>query len=120
MRQLGPGMELTKVYLIHEGTDKEDAAAGAAQTIFRRQRIGNLIRIETRTLVRDGKDQRLPGVFKAHRDLPGGIVLVAVEDCIHRSLAHGHGDVEPLVFVQACFLGQFLRGCFDLADAFHS
>ena len=34
-RQLGSGMQLTKVYLIHERTDKEDAAAGAAQTLAR-------------------------------------------------------------------------------------
>jgi hypothetical protein len=29
-RQLGSGMQLSKVYLIHEGADEEDAAAGAA------------------------------------------------------------------------------------------
>jgi hypothetical protein len=29
-RQFGSGMQLSKVYLIHERTDQEDAAAGSA------------------------------------------------------------------------------------------
>src|SRR5215472_7800529 len=32
--QLGARMQLSKVYLIHEGADEEDSAAGAAQKVF--------------------------------------------------------------------------------------
>ena len=45
-RQFGPGIQLSKVYLIHEGTDKEDAAAGSAEQVFLGQRVGNLLRDE--------------------------------------------------------------------------
>ena len=54
-RQFGSGMQLSKVYLIHEGADKEDAAAGAAQKIFRRQGVGQRLRVEAFALVGDGK-----------------------------------------------------------------
>ena len=34
--------ELTEVDLIHEGADEEDAAASAAQEIFRSERVGEV------------------------------------------------------------------------------
>ena len=34
-------MQLAKVYLIHEGPDKKDATAGAAQEVFRGERVGS-------------------------------------------------------------------------------
>src|ERR1039458_4123833 len=53
-RQLGSGMQLSKVHLIHEGTDKEDATAGAAQEIFRRQRVGKRLRGQDRQRAASG------------------------------------------------------------------
>ncbi len=50
-RQLGPRMQLSEVYLIHERPDEEDAAAGAAQKIFRRQGIGKGGGIQSLALV---------------------------------------------------------------------
>ena len=55
--QFGSGVQLTKVDLIHERTDEEDAAAGAAQEILRGQGIGKRRRIDALALVRDGEDQ---------------------------------------------------------------
>ena len=63
--------------------------------------------------------QRFAGVFKAGGDLLGGVVFVAVEDGVDGGLAHGHGDVEALVLIQAGLGGQFLGGGFHLADALH-
>jgi len=50
-RNFSTGVQLTKVYLIHEGSDKKDAAASAAKQIFRCQRIGNLLRIKALPLI---------------------------------------------------------------------
>ena len=50
-RQLGSWMQLSKVYLIHEGTDEEDAAAATAQQVFRRQGVRKRLRVEAPALV---------------------------------------------------------------------
>ena len=52
-RQLGARVQLSKVYLIHEGSDKEDAAASAAQKVLRGQRVGKFVRIYPFSLVGD-------------------------------------------------------------------
>src|SRR5260370_27577165 len=54
-RQFGSRMQLPKVYLIHEGADEEDAAAGAAQEVLRCKWIGKGIRIEAFALIGDDK-----------------------------------------------------------------
>ena len=54
--QFRAGMQLPKVYLIHEGLDEKDAATRTAKDIFRGQGIGDLVRIEPRALVRDADD----------------------------------------------------------------
>jgi len=68
-RQLGARIQLSKVYLIHEGTNKEDSAAGAAQQIFRSQGVWNCVGIEASALIGDFKDERRAGVFQADGDL---------------------------------------------------
>src|SRR5580704_15279880 len=45
--KFGPGMQLAKVYLIHERFDEEDAAAGTAEDIFRGEWVGNVGGIKT-------------------------------------------------------------------------
>ncbi len=70
-------------------------------------------------LVGDGEYQVLAGVFKAHRNLPGGVVLVAVKDGVYSRLAHRHGHMESFFLVQACFGGQFFCCCLHFADALH-
>src|SRR5580698_2442211 len=49
-------MQLAKVYLIHEGSDQEDAPAGAAQDVFGGEGIGQVVGIESGTLVGDADD----------------------------------------------------------------
>src|ERR1017187_6188080 len=97
-RQLGPGMQLSKVYLIHKRTDKEDAPPCAAQQVFLREGIGHRFRNETVTLVRNGNYQRLASLLKTDCDLPRWVVLVAVQDGVYRSLPHRHGHVKSFVF----------------------
>ncbi len=118
-RQLGSGMELTKVYLIHERTDQEDPPPGAAQKIFRCQWIGKRVRVKPLALVGNDKNKRRACVFKARYDLFGGVVIVAVEHGIYSSFAYRHGHTKALVLVQAGLLGQLVRGSFHLANAFH-
>src|ERR1035437_1293979 len=50
-------MQLAKVYLIHEGSDEEDAPAGAAEDVFRGEGVGDVAGVEARTLVYDADDQ---------------------------------------------------------------
>lgn len=117
--QFGSGMELTKVYLIHEGADEEDATAGAAEEIFRGEWVGQGFGVEAFALVGDGDDERRAVVLKAGGDVLGGVVVVAVEDGVNGGLAHGHGEAESLVFVEARLGGKLFGGGFDFADAFH-
>src|SRR5580693_6229845 len=73
-RQFGSRMQLPKVYLIHEGADEEDAAAGAAQEVLRCKGIGKGIRIEAFALIGNDKDEVGAGVFKGGGDLLAGVV----------------------------------------------
>jgi hypothetical protein len=118
-RQLSSRVQLSKVYLIHEGADEKDATAGAAEKIFRRERIGQMVGIEAVALVGDGKDKVSSGVFESHVDHPRRIVLVAVQNGVYRSLAHRHHHVEALVFIQAGFGGDPFGSRFHFAYAFH-
>src|ERR1017187_3973749 len=115
--QFGAGMQLSKVYLIHEGADKEDAAPSAAQKVFRGQRVGKGVRIEALALVSNGDDECGAGVLKGGGDFFGGVVLVAMEHGIDGGFAGGHGYMEALVLVQTGLTGQLFRGSFNLADA---
>lgn len=117
--QFCSGFELTEVDLIHEGADEEDAAASAAQEIFRSERIGEVFPVHSLALVGDGEDERFSVVFEAGGDLFGGVVVVAVKDGIDGGLAHGHGDAETFFFVNASVFGQLVRGGFNFADALH-
>jgi len=111
--------ELTEVDLIHEGADEEDAAASAAQEIFRSERVGEVFPVHALALVGDGEDERFSVVFEAGGDLFGGVVVVAVKDGIDGGLAHGHGDAETFFFVNASVFGQLVCGGFNFADALH-
>ena len=117
--QLGSWMQLSKVYLIHEGTDKEDATASATEQVFRGEGVGQCIGIQTLALVGDGEDEGRAGVFKAYGDQFGGVVVVAVQYGIYGSLADCHGEMEAFVLIQAGFRGHFLCDSFYFADAFH-
>ena len=109
-RQLGPGVQLSKVYLIHQRPDEKDAAAGAAEKVFLSQRIGDFLGIEARALVGDGDLQVLAGIFERNLDLPGGVVLVAVQHRVNGGFAHRHGDMKALVLVETCLNGHLVGG----------
>src|ERR1035437_111273 len=118
-RQLGSGMQLSEVYLIHEGSDQEDAAPRAAKQVLRGQRVGKRLRVQSFALVSDGNHQRRAGVFKAGGDLFGGGGFVAVQNGVYRGLARPHRHMEAFVLVQAGLGCQFLRRRLNLRDAFH-
>jgi len=77
-RQFRSGMQLPEVYLIHEGPDQEQAAACAAQQVFRSQRVGQCFGVQPFALVGDGDDQSRSVVLKFGRDSLGRVVLVAM------------------------------------------
>jgi hypothetical protein len=118
-RQLGSRMQLTKVYLIHHGADEEDAAAGAAEQVFRVAGVGELFGVDAAALIGDYEDEVAAGVLVGERDVLVGVVLVAVQDGVDGGFADGHGDVETGVLIQPGLGGEFLRHRFDLADAIH-
>ena len=117
---LRAGVQFSKVYLIHEGADEEDAAAGAAHEVFGRQRIGQGVGVEAFALIADLDDEGFAVVLKARGDLFGRVVVVAVQDGIHGRLPHRHGQAESLVFVDAGLLGELLGCGLDFAHALHS
>ena len=104
-REFSAGLELTKVDLIHEGADEEDAAASAAKKIFGCERIGQVFPIDAFTLVGDRKDKGFAVVLKAGCDLLGRVVVVAMKDGIDGCFADGHRNAEALVFVDARLRG---------------
>ena len=115
--QFSSGMQLLEVYLIHEGTNEEDAAAGSAQKILRRQRVGERVRVQSFALVGDANHQRFAGIFKGGGDALFGIVGVAVEHSVDRCFPDRHGDAKDLVFVDAGFLGHLFGGLLNFIDA---
>src|SRR5271154_3928740 len=80
--QLSSGMQLLEVYLIHERSNEEDAAAGAAQKILRSQGGGQRFRI----------------------------IRVAVEHRVDGRFPNCHRNLENFVFVYARLLGHLLGG----------
>ncbi len=72
-RQLGSGIQLSKMYLIHKGSHEEDAAPRAAQQVFWSQRIRKGIRVQPLALVGDDDHQRRAVVLKAGEYLLGEV-----------------------------------------------
>jgi len=118
-RQFRTRMQLSKVYLIQEGSDEEDAASGAAEEIFGGEGVGNLFWIEAFAFVGDGDDEGFAVVLEAGADLLGGIVAVAVEDGVDGCFADGHGYAKAFVLVEAGGLCELLGGGLDLGHAIH-
>src|SRR5579875_1067643 len=79
-RQLGSGMQLPEVYLIHKGANEEDAAAGAAQQVLGSQRIGESGGVESFAFIRDADHKVRAGIFEG-----GGHAFVRAE---HLSMQH--------------------------------
>ena len=48
-----------------------------------------------------------------------GIVFVAVQNRVYSGFAHGHSEVETLIFVQTGLFSQFVRGSLHRTDALH-
>ena len=109
--------ELPKVYLIHEGSDQKDAAAGSTQDILRQQRVRNRLRIEPRTFIRDPHHQRIRRRLKQHRHALAWIVPIPMQNRVDRRLAHGHPDMRHRVLVKACLRGKLLRRRLHLVHA---
>ncbi len=109
-REFRTWVGLAKVYLIHEGADEEDPAAGAAQDVFGSQRVGKAVRVEARALVGNLDEQIVHRGFEGDGDVFAGVVGVAVQDGVDDGLADGHGDVAAGVLIEADALGVVL-GC---------
>ena len=116
---LSSGMQLTKVYLIHEGTDEKDAASCAAEEILRCERIRDGVWVEPGSLIGDGNDEGFAIVLESSDDFFCGVVVVAVEDGIDCSFANGHGETEAVVLAHAGVSGELVCSCFDLGYAVH-
>ncbi len=112
-REFGAGMQLAKVYLIHEGADEEDAAAGAAQDVLGRERVGDGCGVESGALVCDADDEGVGVGLEGGGDVLGGVVGVAVQDGVDGGLADGHGDVGDGVLVEAGACGEVFGGVLD-------
>ena len=117
--QLGSGLQLAKVYLIHEGPDEEYAAAGPAQEILRFTRVRQSSGVQAFALIGDLEHKRRSGVLKIDGNLLGRIVFVAMQHGVDGGFAHRHGDTKGLILIQASPSGKLLRGGFNLADALH-
>ena len=71
-------MQLAKVYLIHESSDEKDASAGAAQEVFRRERVGEGVGIEARTLVAYAHGKAVGAGLEGHGDVFGWVVGISM------------------------------------------
>src|SRR6266702_1167157 len=94
-------MQLAKVYLIHEGSDEEDAPAGAAEDVFRGEWVGETVGIETVALVSNPHDHGIGSGLERDGDLFCGAIGVAMQDGIDGGLADRHGDVGHGVFIES-------------------
>src|ERR1700744_1606344 len=115
--ELSTGVELTKLYFIHERTDKKDTAAGAAQQIVRREGIGQGRRIEPRTLVGDADDQRFGCRLKRRGDALVRTVSIAMKYSVDGCFACCHGDAEDLIVIESGLLCHLLGGLFHTVHA---
>jgi len=91
--EFSPRMQLAKVYLIHEGSDEKDAAAGAAQEVLRGEWVGQRGGVEAGALVADANGERVGAGLEGCGDVLGRAVGVTVEDCVDGGLSRGHDDV---------------------------
>lgn len=103
-------MQLAKVYLIHESSDKEDAATGTAKDVLRCERVWNSGWIEACALVGNTDDQVLRIGLEGSRNLLGRIVRISMQDCVDRSLTDGHNDVRHGIFVKPVPCGEVFGG----------
>lgn len=109
-------MQLAKVYLIHERSNEEDTTTGAAEYVFRRERVWNGVRVKTWSLVGDANGKRIGGSFERRFDCLVGVVRVAVKNGVDGCFADGHRDVADGVFVEAGSNSAKLSGLFNLVD----
>ena len=76
--------------VVHEVADEEDAAAAGLEQVLRRQRIGDLVRVEAFALVADADGQRRDGGrsrSRIRRTRACGVVAVAVLDGVDHRFA---------------------------------
>src|ERR1041384_7532738 len=116
---LGPArFEVLHLELVHERADQENAPTRGAHQIFRRQRIRQLLKTETRAFV--GDSYREPPGTGSHRnpDLFLAAVPVAVHYGVDHRLANREPDLHELVFTDtgslSCADRQFLRAVYAL------
>ena len=117
--ELGTRMQLSKVYLIQEGTDEKDASAGAAEEIFWSEGVGKRVWVESFALVGDFDDEGFSVVFEGDGDLFVGVVCVSVQDCVDGGFTGCHDDAEAFILIEAGIEGEFFHSLFDLGDAIH-
>src|ERR1700722_11769503 len=115
--EFGAWVQLSKVYLIHEGSNQKDASTRAPKNVFRRQRVGNRIRVKSRSLIRYSDNKRVGRRFKRRSYMFVLIVRISVQYGIYRSFAHRHGDVRNGVFIKSRSLGTLLGSLLNLVDA---
>ncbi len=86
---------------------------GHIQQILIFQRIGDVFRIETVSLVPDAYFQPVAKNFELQPDALAGIILIAVPDGINHRLVHGHFNAVLIVLIESCgaghAAGNFLR-----------
>src|ERR1700677_4752325 len=110
-------MYLPKVYLIHQGSDEKDSTPRAAKNILRGQRIGNLLRVQSHTLVRNLDNQRVRRGLERRRNVLGRVVGVAVQDSVYRGFARRHRYPRNCILIEPRALGALLRDLLNLVDA---
>ncbi len=112
-------MQLSKVYLIEEGSNQEDSATGASQQIFFFSRIRQTLRFEPFALVSDRYNQGPSRIFHRHNDAFSRIVAVAVQHGIYGCFTDAHHHLERFVFVHSQGMDQFFRLFLHFGNALH-
>ena len=116
-RNLCSRTQLAKVYLIHVRAHKENASPGRPKEVFLGERVGNFVRIEPGALVRDTNSKLGIAQLEAYRNVFGGVLLVAMEHGVYRSLTGDHGNIGRRILVKAGFAGVSFRCFFDRMNA---
>ena len=92
------------VHFVHEAADQEDAAAAGLQDVLRRQRIGDLLRVEALALVFDADDELGRVVRGDGRELDDHafrfVVPVAMLDGVDHGFANRDADPVQRIVVQ--------------------
>ena len=94
-----PVLAARERHLVHERLHVEDAASGRLQPIFRRERVGDFVRLEALSFV---SDRDLEGVrvdLDREVDALAGILAVAVLDRVRERFAQG--DSHPVLGVRS-------------------